>query len=264
MKIRKIVGKVKRALIFLIDYPEDRKCQKIANYNVAGKYKRVYLYHIRKTGGTSLNNMFLSLADDDKNLYKKLNRSLSQRFISNGFVIQGWNPLLIERGHFFYGFSHLPSHQLNLKSDTFTITCLRDPYKRIVSLYNMLIDQVENDPLHPGLKSQKQWLGNSFSDFIDRVPKYELLNQLYMFSENYDIDEAVKKIKSLGFYFFTESFDSDIIQINKILDLSLKPIHVRKASTAISLNITPDENKRLNKMLAPEIELLEKLQYSKS
>ena len=203
--------------------------------------------------------MFLSLTGDDDKLYKKLNRSLSQRFISNDLVIQGWNPLLIERGHFFYGFSHLPRHQLKLKADTFTLTCLRDPYKRIVSLYNMLIDQVENDPLHPGLKSQKQWLGNSFSDFIDRIPKNELLNQLYIFSEDYNVDEAVKKIKALEFYFFTESFDSDILQLNKILGLNLKPMHVRKASATVGVNITPDESIRLKKMLAPEIELIEKL-----
>ena len=98
MKIRKIVGKVKRALIFLIDYPEDRKCQKIANYNVAGKYKRIYLYHIRKTGGTSLNNMFLSLGGNKVGLYKKLVLSRSHRTCSKGMVYQGWNPLLIERG----------------------------------------------------------------------------------------------------------------------------------------------------------------------
>ena len=34
------------------------------NYNLRG-YRRLYLVHIRKTGGTSLNNMFLSLAGSD-------------------------------------------------------------------------------------------------------------------------------------------------------------------------------------------------------
>ena len=42
---------------------EEKKYRKIASrYNISG-YKRIYLIHIRKTGGTSLNHMFLSMGD---------------------------------------------------------------------------------------------------------------------------------------------------------------------------------------------------------
>ena len=53
--------------------PAEATFREIAsNYNLRG-FRRIYLVHIRKTDGTSLNNMFLSLSgSDSRTLYYQL------------------------------------------------------------------------------------------------------------------------------------------------------------------------------------------------
>jgi len=60
---------------------EGRSYSKLASsYDFSG-YKRIYLIHIRKTGGTSLNYMFLSLSGHPETMYNDLVNSLGHRII---------------------------------------------------------------------------------------------------------------------------------------------------------------------------------------
>ena len=48
---------------------------------------RIYHYHIRKTGGTSLNHMFVALAAEDCQAnFEKLQRSLGHRIVINNKI----------------------------------------------------------------------------------------------------------------------------------------------------------------------------------
>lgn len=103
----------------------------LTEFSSARKPKRIYLVHIRKTGGTSLNKMFLAESGREASeFYEKLGLAPQRRLASNGLVFVGWHPRLLNRGNYFYGFSHVPLHQLKLRKGTFTVTCFRDPVNK--------------------------------------------------------------------------------------------------------------------------------------
>ena len=229
-----------------------------SSYNLPGGFKRIYHYHIRKTGGTSINAMFLSLAGEDgQSNYRQLNSSRNHRLILDDKVFVGWNPKLINQGHYLYAFSHLPAHQLRLPPDTFTITCLRDPLKRLISLYNMLHEQKNEGGIHPGFKYQKPYLRESFYDFVHAIPEEERYNQLYMFSKRLNIDEALQTIQQCDVYFFSDAFNEGIAAINHKLGLKLTPLHIRAGHHYESMD--PSSIKAVREMLKPEYCLLDQL-----
>lgn len=192
-------------------------------------YKRIYLVHIRKTGGTSLNHSFLTLSGEDSaSLYQRLGQERDHRLLSNGKVYVGWNVPYINRGNYFYAFSHVPLHALQLPEKTFTVTCFRDPVKRVISHYNMLMDYQVNNVMHPCMPVEGKWLGNSFDEFLERIPKEHLCNQLFMFSARYDIGEALERVKGLSHFFFTEDFARGVDALNQKTGLQLGAIHTRK------------------------------------
>lgn len=228
-------------------------------YEFPDEYKRFYLFHIRKTGGTSLNHMFLSLGDQENTaLYDRLSCTSEHRIVSGNKVFVGWDKKIIEEGNYFYAFSHIPFHLLNLPKDTFTITCLRNPVDRVISHYKMLLHYRKNNIQHPCMLTEGEWLGNGFEDFLERIPKKHLLNQLYMFSSSYNIEEAYQNIISSSFYFFTEEFQKGILNLSEKSNYALEIQHVRKHENVV--NIEDKLMKLLEQFLAPEFILYEKLQ----
>lgn len=231
------------------------------SYSIGEHFERIYHYHIQKTGGTSLNHMFLSSdGGNSRKLYNNLARenSLLRRVVSNDKVYVGWDKQLIENGRYYYAFSHIPMHQLKLKENTFTITCFRDPKKRVISFYKELLEYKLNDIQHPCRVYSDKWLGSSFQDFLKNVPKSELLQQLYMFSPSYSVDEAMENILSCSFFFKTEQFEEATNKLSEKLRIDLMPIHVRKSVSRIQL--ADKETNLLDSFLEPEYKLLHQLE----
>ena len=249
---------LKSILSIVLCHLEEKKYNKIVScYNIEG-YKRIYLIHIRKTGGTSLNHIFLSMGDPDaQSFYDELSRARGHRLARNGKVFVGWNLSLINKGNYFYAFSHTPFYKLKIPEDTFTVTCFRDPVKRVISHYHMLMNYSINNVPHPCMVTEGKWLGNSLDDFIDRIPQEHLMNQLYMFSENFNIDEAVQRVKSVSHYFFSEEYNKGIHGLMKKTGLVLKPIHTRKAQ--YSAEIAEASIIRLKQKLGNEYLFLEQI-----
>lgn len=248
-----------RAIAFLY-FRQERKCRKLANYIIANKYKRIYFYHVRKASGTSLNHMFLSLAGEE-DIHSRLLKAKNKRAISNKKIYVGWNKVLIERGNYFYAFSHIPMHKLRLPDKTFTITCLRDPASRIISHYKMLIEIRSKNPYHPLIKTEGKWLGNSFSEFITRIPKTHFMNQLYMFSKNFNVEEAFNNITLCSHFFFTEDFRSGIDELTTKIELKLEPMRKRMSSVDVGLKDTDIDHLKFK--LAPEYRLIDTLRNYK-
>lgn len=228
-----------------------------ARYDLNG-YRRAYLVHIRKTAGTSINRMFLALSGKDPDaLYAELAARRGHRLVSNGLAFAAWHQRHIDRGHYFYAFSHIPFHRLALPAGTFSLSCFRDPVKRVVSHYNMLMDYRVHDTPHPCMATEGQWLGGSFSDFLDRLPREHLLNQLFTFSPRCDVGEAVANVGRLSGYLFVDDFDSGVERINVATGLQLVPVHVRRSG--FHAQISDRELNRLHDMLRDEYRFLEQI-----
>ena len=221
-------------------------------------WKRIYHFHVRKTAGTSLNHMFLALSGlKSSSAYRELTHSRFHLKRIGKFLYAGWDKDVLVSGCYFYGFSHLPYHQLRLPPNTYRIAIFRDPVERVMSHYNMLKMFKENHIDHPCMTVEGEWLGESFEDFIENIPDQHLMNQLYMFSECYDVSEAVEHISNLENFFFTEDFERGVEKIRSELGIKLKSLHLRRASSILS---TPEPLiSRLKERLSPEYEMLHSL-----
>lgn len=211
---------------------------------------RIYFYHIRKTAGTSINYMFFELGGEDVlHIHKELCNNYW--YPTNKGIFNAWDKHLLEKGLFFYGYSHIPMHKIKIPKDTFTFTCLRDPVERILSHYKMLLRfKLNNKKKHPTFKEESKWLGETFGDFLRSIPKEHLFNQLYMFSKDYNVDEAVKKVKECSFIVFFDDFENGIKNLSMILSLELKIKHLNTSPKEDKLS--SEEIKVLKKMLKPE------------
>ncbi len=228
------------------------------NIKMNSRYDRIYFYHVRKAGGTSINHMFMSLGGEQpEKVYQRVAQNSDHKTNSGGLVYAGWNKDVVSRGDYFYAHSHATMQELNLPEKTFTFTCLRDPVKRILSHYKMLMYYKINNINHPGMKLEGKFLGNSFQDFITLFPKHLMQHQLFMFSRRYNVSEAMENVLSLDHFMFTDDFKYGIMQLCKKTELNLTPLHKRKAETDFS--VSPGQIKILEHKLEPEIQFINKL-----
>jgi hypothetical protein len=259
--LRRQVNAILRTLHGAASRLTDHKYKQLAQYEIASGYRRIYLHHVHKTAGTSLNHMFLSLGGENPaEVYARLARQgwVIRRTISNKYVYVGWDARLIQAGQYFYAFSHIPSHALRLPPGTFTITSLRDPRKRVMSLYREYLDYKVNNIQHRCRAYSDAWLGNSFGDFLGNIPKTELMQQIYMFSKRLSVEEAVDNILGCSMVLRTEQFDEGCQQLARRLNLPLGPaLHMRRATIAVDFSRA--ELAALDTRLEPEYRLLEQL-----
>jgi hypothetical protein len=174
--------------------------------------------------------MFLgSEGEDPEENYKKLVSSPGNHLIEKGRGFVGWNRKAIERGNYFYGFSHEPFHQIRLPPRTFTLTCFRDPFERIFSHYRMLQEYRRKGVNHPCMETEGAWLEEpgGFDEFLNRIPPEHLMRQLYMFSKTFDIQEALVNIKKINLILSTKFMQTGVDRINLIFGKNLQVPHRR-------------------------------------
>lgn len=239
--------------------PGQRRCQRLASrYRIGVDDRRIYFHHIRKTAGTSLCWAMLSITGENgAQLYDRLARQFVPRLVLGDKVFVGWHGRLIQQGHYYFAFSHTPAHALCLPPATYTVTCLRDPAKRVVSHYRMLREFEVTEPNRPVLRAECHWLGGSFADFIDRLPREHLMRQLYMFSPRFDPAEAADAVAHCSCVLSTENFDAGLAQLSQTLGHDL-PNHRAKGS-GFTVDLTDRDVARLRDRLEPEYRMMEQL-----
>jgi hypothetical protein len=226
--------------------------------------QRIYCHHIRKTGGTSLHSSFIALGGEDPvEVQRRMHDSLLLRTISGGYVFAAERLSVLSEGSYFYAWSHRPAHEVRLPPNTFTVTVLRDPVTRVLSLFNYLV--AGDDPTMPfqAPASERELAAHGLSSFLDRLPKRFLLRQLFTFSPAFDVAEAADRILTCSFSFHTESFDAGLAQLGERLTLPLRPRRDR-ASPRVAPPPSADELERLGEMLEPEYSLLQRLERIRS
>ncbi len=214
-----------------------------------GGVRRVYLYHVRKTAGTSLFLSFLALGGEDPMaVWRRITVTRLQRTVSGGYGFASNDRQVLAEGAYLFGRSHRTFADQPLPPETFTVTILRDPLARVHSYYDYLV--AGDDPATPGR--------GGFDAFLDQVPVDGLLTQLAMFSERLDVAEAVDRIGSCSSVFFTEDFTTGLARLSERLDLPLEAR--RERVTAGRSTLTPSQRDRLATRLEPEYELLRRLE----
>lgn len=227
-------------------------------YRLADDAKRVYCFHIRKTGGTSLARSFLTLGGEEvEEVHRRIEASRLKRTISDGYAYVAHNKTLLEEGQYFFGWSHIPAHALELPPSTFTVTVLRDPVRRAVSYYNYLVHGDEPGTQFPVPQHERELARDGFDAFLDRAPRRELMRQLFTFSRNFDVGEAEQRIRGCSFVFSSESYDEGLAELARRLELPLLSRHDRV--TPKSSAPTTGQLERLREMLEPEYELFRRI-----
>ena len=223
----------------------------------------VYYIHVRKTAGTTINYAFLrsSQEPDIDAFFENLAQKSNHRLIRNNRVFVGWNVRLINEGNYSYAFSHAPSHRLKLPPHVFTFTCLRDPAKRVISHYNYLRNFQVNHINHPCMKREGGWLGNSLADFMANTPKEYLKNQLYTFSERFDVNEAVDRVMECNYYFFTNEMEEGMKTLEQRVDWPL-PVSSQNRS-GYQEDVDESHVAQLHDLLRDEYELVDRLKQER-
>jgi hypothetical protein len=197
--------------------------------------------------------------EDPSTVERRISGSLLSRTKSGRYILTCGRGTL-QQGDYFFGWSHMAGHRLQLPRRTFTIVLLRDPVARVLSYYRYLL---AGDAVTAGMAwrvqdDERALAGESFSDFLKNIPDELLLNQLYMFSPRFDVSEAVDRILECSAIMMTETYDRDLRDLASTLGLTLETRRER----ITALTKTPVEEKQMEALcdrLAVEYELLEKL-----
>lgn len=215
-----------------------------------------YLVHIRKTGGTFFSHAMLMTAGlDGAEGWRKLVNSKNHAFKHDKKLYIGWDLNYARKKNFFYCFSHTPFWDLNFSNEKIYISIFRDPVARLISHYKMLMDFAAQNSDHPCMLEEGPWLGKSFGDFLANIPKEHLQRQLFMFSKNFNIDEALHNISKVKYVVFLNNINRGIEKLaaDYGLDIPIPAKAVRQSRFA--LTPTESELQKLNELLGPEIQL---------
>lgn len=222
-----------------------------------GGWRRIYLFHVRKTAGTSLVRSFLALGGEDPGaVEQRLSASFLSRADSGPYAFSCGRGTL-RRGDYFFGWSHAPSHRVELPPETATIALFRDPASRIVSYYRYLVagDTTGNDLGWRVQADERAMAAGGFHRFLRQVPPELLLNQLYMFSKTLSVSEAVDNVLRCAAVMTTETFRDDLEKFALLFDLPLAYRRDRVTNLA-SVPLDDVALASLRDRLEPEYELL--------
>jgi hypothetical protein len=227
-----------------------------ANYPFFENFERVYHVHLRKCAGTSLNSAFWNLAG--YNLKRTGSRSL---IINNGFVFVRNHKRLIELGNYVFGNSHTPFWALYLPDRTFVFTMMRDPLSRLLSLHRYFrwiktanpAKAAEKEPYYDFLKNNIGEIPESPLEFANLLKRQTLEPQLYAFSKDFDVDEALQNLSKINAAYFQDNFEGALNHLSSQTGYNLEVMHERNFnSSSEAMSLDSDKKQQIKELLKDE------------
>ena len=233
-------------------------------------YKRIYHSHIKKCAGTSLNKLIIGMQCDQEPFHRE---RCYQAVCGNDMIqIGDWvftshRPYPMATQRYTYAFSHYPYWELRDNfgisfKETFVFTTFRDPVDRIISHYKMIKERKDNNSKHGAMKTQGQWLGenDTLMEFVQNLPKEELMAQVYCYSKRYNVDEALENIKEINFTTRVETLTSggydELKRVMPALDFPNE--HLRKSKEC---KVDQKDVEYIREILQKEYDLLDQIKY---
>jgi len=219
-------------------------------------FDRVYHIHIRKSAGSSLNDLFYAQSGLTLNeLWRE------PIYIKNKKVYVQHSKDLINAGNYYYASSHFPIWELDLKPNTFTYCILRNPLERLISLYKYYcwVYQVDPktgyqlDPSYFVLLKQKHLLNCSFSTFVQQLSDKYLYSELYSFDKQLNPHKALHWLGQVNKIYFFDHLDYAIKDLTEILHLAPKPLSRTRSFKNVDYKILPAELEVAKQLLKDEI-----------
>ena len=129
----------------------------------------------------------------------------------------------------------------------------------------MLNDLVSANSNHPTLLEERDFVTENFDCFLDKIPPYKLLNQLYMLSRTCNIDEALFNAGRINVLCKIEEVQSNLLPfLTRVMHLNPVGKKIGKRESLYKFTPTDSQLDRLREMLNPEYLLLEKLKLDHS
>lgn len=140
---------------------------------------------------------------------------------------------------------------------TYTFTVLRDPVERAYIHFLMLRGIIENGVDHPCLASEGDWASGNFADFIASADRDHLLRQLFRFSENFDVDEAVEAVSSVDQVGFFHELGNFLECVQAVFSVDLPMRHENRSLSRKKLSA--EDLAAFRPHFEPEYEMLAKI-----
>jgi hypothetical protein len=221
-------------------------------------FDRVYFAHVRKSGGTSLANAFLALGGEDPAAVAARMAGPLHATRTGPYVVAAHDVPVLRRGAYFFGWSHHPVWHVAPPPGSCTVTVLRDPVSRVLSLYRYLADpDSDRGQAFPAPAEERGWATDGLGAFLDRAHDFALRNQLWLFSPRADPEEAAAAVRRCTVWFTHEHFADGLEALAGRLGL---PLALRRdRPSAPGPGPTAAERDRLRERLADEYALLDAL-----
>ena len=239
---------------------------------------KIHFYHIQKTGGRSIICSFIAGAmnkkietpKDVENIWDLYIQSNSKVLYLDKMTIFGHGGLNWV-GDSSLVASHTPYKAIKFPTiDIFTITSIRNPIDRILSIYKESILEISGDYdktlrcCHNGLQRLPEYKSKDIIEFCHKIPEQTVFGQTYFLNnDDKNPDNAIDILKKINHVLILENLKNDLNDLSQKINMDLPCVHVGMTTTDNSKYINESQYKELEKMLESEIYFYNKVKEYK-
>lgn len=206
----------------------------------------IYFYHIQGTGG----------------------RSVIEAFLHQSGTVESFHPFFFEFSTIvvddkkfqrtsmpdpdtYFAASHIAYRRCSLPKDidTFRFTLMRDPIARFAGRYR-------HHYRFSRIGTHTVWKGDNIIDVVNSTPRFDVMNQLGMFSDSYNVNEAVINLRKLDVILRCETMAETMEILSQRLQLD-PPLQVfeKRNSLLLSQRVTPQQIQEDRETVAAEVDV---------